>query len=359
MATRTVVFPNVNELGVSMQPSLPPTQPYNDYFGGMTLGAPAGANAFNMGIFGNSDVFNTNGIEQGLRSQEVIPHHFVMAPNLNPKEAAESAAAIRSLGLGMLLFARKHTADMNSNNGAYIQSAQVTVSDSTEFLEWTQLARWLANHSDRYEEPMDVLREWKFAGGLKVEVAPNQRGNYGNRAASRGINATVRGPFETFNIWNNRLRPGQPVFFIVVKGPADSCFAGAGNIKPVPGHYQTAGFDFVKYWRADEGDQRTKRARMNEAAKEKEVEKVKNYVWKIVPWTHHSRTKPDARELMYDDVVDGKIVRMVGTYIRVGYALYADGMSNPGAMRTNGDYANTIGLFNRGLLSQCEICLGV
>lgn len=358
MSHTAIVFPSANEIGVNMQPSMPPTQPFQEPFNGMTYGAPQSATSFNMGIFGNADVFNTNGVEQGLKSNEVIPHHFVMAPNLNPKESSESTNAIKTLGLGMLLFSRKHTVEVESSNGNYVQSAQVTQSDSTEFLEWTQLARWLANHSDRYDEAIDVIREWKFAGGLKVEVAPNHRGTYGHRPSSRMINATVRGPFDTFNIWASRLRPGQPVFFIIVKGPVDSCFSGVENTKPVPGQYQTAGFDFAKYWSVEEGQPSSKRARVP-LSLPSEIERVRKHVWKVVPWTHTTRVRPDARELMYEDVVGDSIVRRIGTYIRVGYAMYSEGSPDPGSMRTNGDFANTIGLFNRGLLSQCQISIGL
>lgn len=373
MTTRAVI-PPLNEIGASMIPQRPIPQNMNDYFGGMTTNAPPSATSFNAGLFGNSEFLNTDRIDNGQKVNEVIPHHFIMAPDLNPADAGESAEAIKTIGIGMLLFSRKHFVETTDPRGSYMQSAQITTStNATQFLEWTQMARWLANHSARYKNAEDVLNEWKFSGGLKVEVTPNNRGNYGKRAHTRLINATVRGPFMTFNIWATRLAPGQPVFFLVVKGPADSCFAvprgknkSASETKntsePQPGSYQMAAFDFMKYWETGEFPPPAKRARVTDYESEpssEHVEAVRNYVWKIVPWTDPMRARPNLRELTFEDIEDGRVVQKVGSYIRAGYALYSEGSPAPGAMRSNGDFASTIGLFNRGLLSQCEICIGI
>ena len=411
---------NMNSaLGFGFQPTPGIGQNVQTIFPGSTYGAPANAaTGLNVAGMPGSDFLNTNLSDPGQQTNEVIPRHVRMCPDLHPPDHAESVNAIRTLGVGMLLFARKHFAYMTfaRNNGdsvksTYKQTSFVTEDGtSTQYFEWTQMAKWLANHSSMYESAEDVLEEWKFAGGLKNEVTPNTQSTYGKRPHTRLVNTTVRGPFTTFNVWAERLNPGQSLYFIVVKGPVDSCFPKQPYVRVSrlfdaervvnkvnkehaeenerlgrPAHYrdeyQMRGFDFHEYWRNEDVVPSATRARLEQLRKsdndderqellEEEVRRVSSYVWKIIPWTHKEKSRPSLSDLTFDDIGydnDGRpcVVRNVGAFTKVGHVHYSEGRPDlhPDvslqSMRSEGDFSNTIALFNRGLLNNVEVFLGI
>lgn len=338
-------------------------------FGGNSYGPPPVPQNFSVnGGVGSADFVNTDGRDMGLRANEVVTKHFVMCPDLTPAENAASAEAIKAIGVGMLLFARKHFAVESGfrRNGSFQQTASIMQSgDQTQFFEWTQLARWLANHSARYNTAQEVLEEWKFVGGLKNEVVANTTATYGRRPHTRLMNACVRGPFTAFNIWNDKLISGQSLYFIAKKGPADVCFVRPGQ-RPgarVPADQAPPigmrGFDPFAYAL---GERAPKRPRLEDTI---EKELVENYVWKVVPWTSRTKTRPSLADLVYKDVdSDGEVVTRVGACVKVGVVHFSEGFmaTSGGQMRcapADDAIASTIGLFNRGLLNNVEIFIGI
>lgn len=367
-----------NAFGFGFQQAPRTVSNVDAYFGGVSLGAPSSFTGMSANPFGASDFLNTNMSDPGQQTNEVLPRHVQMCPNMNPHENSESVNAIRTIGVGMLLFGRKHFAVLSKppEDDAltkFQQSSFVTQDGtSTQFFEWTQLVRWLANHSNRYATAEDVLHEWKFAGGLKNEVTPNTQSTYGRRPHSRLVNTTVRGPFSTFNIWAERLAPCQSLYFIAIKGPVDSCFPHVMQKKNGTQEYGMAGFDFHKYWESD-SDRSSKRMRLSDDAKsaaDRKVKEVQNYVWKIIPWTHKQKTKPDLADLTYEDIaydMDGKmyVTNFVGAFVKVGHVHYSEGRPDlrpeqrGNTKHPDAHLANTIALFNRGLLSNVEIIIGI
>jgi hypothetical protein len=395
-------------LGLQLQNSVPPYSTSIDtYFPGNTNGPPPGTNGMNIQGIGGSDYIYTDGRDMGIRPNEMINHHYIMCPDLSPAESAASADAIKAIGVGMLLFARKHLVTLSDNRdgGRFQQTATILQSkEQTQFFEWTQLARWLANHSKRYVTAQEVLDEWKFAGGLRNEVMANTTATYGRRPHTRLMNATVRGPFTTFNIWGEKLISGQALFFIAKKGPVDGCFAAprgsqqqrseeelfptkerrGGEERPAgETAFQMRGFDFYAYWKSDGDAQPPKRTRLAAGAKDKDknereveddVRRVNSYVWKIVPWTSKTKSRPDLVDLAYEDLAqenDGtwRVVTKVGAWAKIGVVNYSEGfVTAPDAFAPRGnsarlmrgeDFAGTIGLFNRGLLNNVEVFIGI
>mgnify|MGYP006889518950 CR=1 FL=1 len=181
------------------------------------------------------------------------------------------------------------------------------------------------------------------------------------------INLNVRGPFSAFNIWGKRIFPGMELYFIVKKGPVDTCF---GTSSAPGAKKQLAGFDFMQYWKSSTGEDSvghiSKRMRMEEKpdGEEKQKDEIRKQVWKLVPWASDIKNGavcPRYEDLVYYDISPGgQIVQREGVAIKVGHAYYSEGCPAPGdSLRSRGDFSDTIGLFNRGLLSNIELCLGV
>jgi hypothetical protein len=362
-----VAPPTLAEIGASMGPTVPAGLIGANFgFQGGSVGGPSNG-ATNFGNpFGSSSFMDTTGRDLGMRANEIVPNALIVAPDLNdPKTTGQTQV----LGPGMLLFARRQNPAPDSYErqiAPFKQSPYIVNStNTTHMLEWTQLAEFLARNTGRYHDARQVLDEWHFAGGLKNEVTPNTTSNYGKRPHTRLVNLVIRGPFSAFNVWGRKVSPAQSLYFIIKKGPVDSCFvqqAAKGNVKA-----GTATFDFMHYWQTSSGGKddlvhvAKKAKRDGSPDQEQLVAKIRAHAWKIVPWTSPDASVPAYEDVAYMDVDEhGSVVQRAGDYIKVGHAFYTDGLpAVSGGPRSNGDFADTIALFNRGLLSNIEICLGV
>jgi len=269
--------------------SMPPGMP-------SALTAGPGANTVTgISPFGPTDFNYRQGSQPGMFwANETIPHHYVTVSDLgNPSSAKHTA---QQLGIGMLLFARDTAYVAPSGNKTFSSTSQAqTSATTTQFLEWSQLTRWLQDPTccagNRYRSADDLLSEWHLTGVLKVEVAPNQgHSKYGDRAPSRIVNLIVGGRVQTFNLWGGRLVETLPLYFIVKKEAA--------------GNTHTNG---------------TKRL-PNGESKNPTAEDVKSYVWKVIPYADRKHPRPQTKDLLYWDLDDtGKRAQLcVGARLYVG-----------------------------------------
>ena len=213
MATRRVSGPtgvNVNYPGAfggmpgsGLQPTQPiPPSGLNAGIPGQLTSGPA-RNVPNLGIggIGTSGATYTTNTEMSFGANKTIPHHYITQPSINNREDSEY---ISQLGVGMMVFARSTKCSTKKMPPDLVYSGGMTPHvdpSTTMLLEWSQLMEWLANHGCHYETPEEVASDWRLAGVVKVEVAPNSDRNYGKRSANRLLNVIVGQRVETFNIF--------------------------------------------------------------------------------------------------------------------------------------------------------------
>jgi len=333
--------------GLTPSQPTPPSQLSLGYGIGMTNGPPRNVPPLGLGGFGPSTASNAGNTEMSFNANQTLPHHYITLPSVGNRDDEAWAG---QLGVGMLVFARQiegdeavgtlpHGARYTGGMSAHIDPS------STMLLEWTQLCQWLTKYSQHFKTAEQVAAEWKIAGVVKVEVAPNRDTNYGRRSANRLLNVIVGQRVSTFNIFGLSVIEGTPLYLIIKKEPVDAIFFG--EQQEAQAHQQPDG-----------GPKRTRQELDSDAPP---VNQVRKYVWKLIPYADKHRHKPGLQHLAYYDVSDsGEVYQAVGKAIYVGMA---SASAPPSAL-----YGNKIGLansneritlFKRGMLPNVEIYCGV
>lgn len=333
---------------------LQPTQPTPPAGLSLGYGIPLGSGpsrslpGLGLGGFGPSTASNAGNTEMAFNANGTIPQHYVMLPSMNN---ADDRSSISQLGVGMLCFARQMQGAQDVGllpHGAKYAGGMSTHLDpaSGMFLEWSQLQHWLVKYGKHYKTPEQIAAEWKLAGVIKVEVAPNNDGNYGQRSSNRLLGFVVGQRVSTFNIFGLSVMEGTPLYLVIKKEPVDAIFindvqrpdpdAGSGRKRPRDVFAVT--------------DDRPSRA------------EVEGYVWKVIPYADRQCHKPGLAAMSYFDLDDhGNVIRKVGKLLYVGMASSAAPPSHLyGATKIGLANSNErITLFKRGMLPNVEIYLGV
>ena len=290
------------------------------------------------------------GNEISLQSNQTIPHHYIVQGSL---ESSDDRNWISALGKGMLLFARQSNGatPRGAPSGAVYRGGIRGHSDpnTAMLLEWTQLAVWLKKWGHMYSTPEQIMSEWKLAGVLQVEVAPNTDRNYGSRSAQRMLNLTVGQRTNTFNIWGSAVMEGTPLYLIVKKEPQDQILLSA---------------DDAGYAAPSVGLKRTRDGNKTDSEVPPSVEEIREYNWKFIPYADKCCPRPPLSAMSYYDVEQGvngpQAVLKIGTLIYVGMASSTPHTSQLYGARVGLQNSNErITLFTRGLLPMVEVYMGV
>lgn len=192
------------------------------------------------------------------------------------QDVSDSIRDASHIGYGQMLFARNvdgtpPKARSRFNNGSVVALSP----QATQFMNVGQLNKWLARQPGRYESASQVLNEWRLAGSLKNEVAPNQNGYA--KSNTRMVNLIVGHRVATLNIWARRLQEGQQLYFAL--------------------HEDTTGDDSNKRQQLTQGVGTPTRPK----------------IWRFDAWSSSSQTRPSLKTLKPDKAeAMGKAV-FVGT----------------------------------------------
>ncbi len=198
-----------------------------------------------------------------------------------------------------------------------------------------------------FKTPEAIAAQWKLAGIIKVEVAPNTVTNYGARSSNRLLNMVVGQRVSTFNIFGIAVSEGTPLYFIIKKEAGESPFGQSSSSRSDDG--------------ASVGGGGQKRSHSG-SKKVPSVAEVSNYVWKFVPYANKQKHAPGLEDLTYYDLDDrgDTVVKKVGKKVYVGLATSTPSTSRmPGAKIGLANTEERITLFQRGMLPQVEIYMGV
>ena len=252
---------------------------------------------------------SVNNVAYDKQANISIPHHYISVVRDSDVDGQKMA---QSLGQNMLLFARSYEKTVN---GALSISLASLDGNTAEFLELWQLNEWLT-HSGHYDSADELLQEWRIAGVLRVEVAPNTDSNYGRRAASRIFNLTVGGRARTFNVWGSDITEGTSLWLIVKKVhmlPSDS--------------------------------------------KKRQRDDMK---WQLVPYASRSHTRPPLEQRKYLDIDEnGNEYRAYGECIYVGMASETPRGATAPLNYTLGSTKDMLTLYRRGVIPDIEFYIGV
>ncbi len=177
-----------------------PNRPETLTVPGVAIGGGPANNIPSLGLpFQNMTSGYEPSRQYGLEAFHTIPHHYVATCPDGDQFAAETTS---QLGKGMLLFSRSFENQPRGKQPARLSGQAAVDSNTTQFMELTQLNRWLMENSDRYATPEEVMNEWRLLGVLKVDVAPGASdSNFGRRSPSRTLNVVVGHRVKTFNLW--------------------------------------------------------------------------------------------------------------------------------------------------------------